>query len=105
MPNEEVREAAEGLAASLERNHGVRARWEGDTVHIVGAGVDGRMSFHDEMIDVSVKLGLLYGGIELLLGFSRTMPGIAHFAHLGGMLFGALLLYRWGWRPGMTWRR
>ena len=48
---------------------------------------------------------LIYGGIELLLGFSRTMPGIAHFAHLGGMLFGALLLYRWGWRPGMTWRR
>jgi membrane associated rhomboid family serine protease len=33
------------------------------------------------------------------------MPGIAHFAHLGGMLFGAALLYRWGWRPGMTWRR
>jgi membrane associated rhomboid family serine protease len=48
---------------------------------------------------------LLYGGIELLLGFSRTMPGIAHFAHLGGMIFGAVLLYRWGWRPGMTWKR
>ena len=48
---------------------------------------------------------LIYGAIELLLGFTRAMPGIAHFAHLGGMLFGALLLYRWGWRPGMTWRR
>ena len=48
---------------------------------------------------------LIYGGIELLLGFTRTMPGIAHFAHLGGMVFGALLLYRWGWRPGMTWKR
>ncbi|NNJ65417.1 MAG: rhomboid family intramembrane serine protease [Xanthomonadales bacterium] len=48
---------------------------------------------------------LIYGGIELLLGFSRAMPGIAHFAHLGGMVFGALLLYRWGWRPGMTWKR
>jgi membrane associated rhomboid family serine protease len=47
---------------------------------------------------------LIYGGIELLLGFSRAMPGIAHFAHLGGMLFGAVLLYRWGWRPGMTWK-
>jgi membrane associated rhomboid family serine protease len=48
---------------------------------------------------------LIYGGIELLLGFSRAMPGIAHFAHLGGMIFGAVLLYKWGWRPGMTWRR
>jgi membrane associated rhomboid family serine protease len=48
---------------------------------------------------------LIYGGIELLMGFTRTMPGIAHFAHLGGMLFGAVLLYKWGWRPGMTWRR
>ena len=48
---------------------------------------------------------LIYGAIELLLGFSRAMPGIAHFAHLGGMVFGAVLLYRWGWRPGMTWRR
>lgn len=47
---------------------------------------------------------LIYGGIELLLGFSRAMPGIAHFAHLGGMFFGAVLLYRWGWRPGMTWK-
>lgn len=48
---------------------------------------------------------LIYGGIELLLGFTRTMPGVAHFAHLGGMIFGALLLYKWGWRPGMTFKR
>jgi membrane associated rhomboid family serine protease len=48
---------------------------------------------------------LIYGAIELLFGVTRTMPGVAHFAHLGGMLFGAFLLYRWGWRPGITWRR
>ena len=48
---------------------------------------------------------LIYGALELLFGVTRTMPGIAHFAHLGGMVFGAILLYRWGWRPGMTWRR
>lgn len=48
---------------------------------------------------------LIYGAIELLFGVTKTMPGIAHFAHLGGMVFGAILLYRWGWRPGMTWRR
>jgi membrane associated rhomboid family serine protease len=48
---------------------------------------------------------LVYGAIELLFGVTGAMPGIAHFAHLGGMLFGAGLLWRWGWRPGMTWRR
>lgn len=48
---------------------------------------------------------LIYGGIELLLGFTRAMPGIAHFAHLGGMIFGCVLLFKWGWRPGMTWKR
>ncbi|MEJ8567822.1 rhomboid family intramembrane serine protease [Elongatibacter sediminis] len=48
---------------------------------------------------------LIYGGVEFLFGVTRTMPGIAHFAHLGGMLFGAGLLWRWGWRPSMTWRR
>jgi rhomboid family protein len=47
---------------------------------------------------------LIYGGIELLFGVTRAMPGIAHFAHLGGMLFGAVLLYKWGWRLGMTWK-
>jgi membrane associated rhomboid family serine protease len=40
-----------------------------------------------------------------LFGVTRSMPGIAHFAHLGGMIFGAGLLYKWGWRPGMTWKR
>lgn len=48
---------------------------------------------------------LIYGAIELLFGVTNTMPGVAHFAHLGGMLFGAYLLYRWGWRPSMTFRR
>ena len=48
---------------------------------------------------------LIYGGVELMLGFTRAMPGIAHFAHLGGMIFGAVLLYKWGWRLGMTWKR
>lgn len=48
---------------------------------------------------------LIYGAVELLFGVTRSMPGIAHFAHLGGMIFGAGLLYKWGWRPGMTWKR
>ena len=59
MPKDELRTAAEGLAKALERSHGVRSSWQGDTVRIKGAGVDGTMSFHDDLVDVSVKLGML----------------------------------------------
>lgn len=37
----------------------------------------------------------LYGGIELLLGVTGTQMGVAHFAHLGGMLGGWLMIRYW----------
>ena len=46
---------------------------------------------------------LIYGGVELIFGVTGAMPQVAHYAHLGGLIFGAGLLWRWGWRPGMTW--
>ena len=67
MPKDELREAAEGLARNLEKQHGVRSRWDGDSVSIRGAGVDGRLSFHDGLIDVSVKLGLLASAFKGVL--------------------------------------
>jgi membrane associated rhomboid family serine protease len=36
-----------------------------------------------------------YGAIELYLGFSNPGSNIAHFAHLGGMLFGYFLIRYW----------
>ena len=44
-------------------------------------------------------LVILYGVIELLLGVSGAQPGVAHFAHLGGMLFGWLLIRYWRGQP------
>jgi membrane associated rhomboid family serine protease len=38
---------------------------------------------------------LIYGAIELWAGVTGTEAGVAHFAHLGGMLFGFLLLLFW----------
>lgn len=38
---------------------------------------------------------LFYGLLELFLGVSGNAPGVAHFAHLGGMLFGFMLLQYW----------
>jgi membrane associated rhomboid family serine protease len=37
----------------------------------------------------------LYGAVELWLGVTQTLEGVAHFAHLGGMLGGWLLLQYW----------
>jgi membrane associated rhomboid family serine protease len=44
-------------------------------------------------------LVIIYGAIELLLGFTGLQPGVAHFAHLGGMLFGWLLINYWRGKP------
>lgn len=42
---------------------------------------------------------LLYACVELYAGATGSLAGIAHFAHLGGMLFGFLLLWYWGKHP------
>ena len=40
-------------------------------------------------------LVIILGIMELYVGVSGSRPGIANFAHLGGMLFGFLLLMHW----------
>jgi membrane associated rhomboid family serine protease len=40
-------------------------------------------------------LVIVYGALELLLGASGLQPGVAHFAHLGGMLGGIVLIEYW----------
>ncbi len=46
---------------------------------------------------------ILYAVIELFLGVTGTQEGVAHFAHLGGMIGGYLLLR--SWRSAPFWRR
>jgi len=46
----------------------------------------------------------IFIGIELLTGVTGTQGGVAHFAHLGGALFGFLLVLYWRKR-GELWRR
>jgi membrane associated rhomboid family serine protease len=38
---------------------------------------------------------VIYGALELVFGISGQMDGVAHFAHLGGMLWGFVLLWYW----------
>jgi membrane associated rhomboid family serine protease len=37
----------------------------------------------------------LYAGVELFLGVTGTLSGVAHFAHLGGMVGSGLVITRW----------
>src|SRR6202140_2680173 len=37
----------------------------------------------------------LYAGLELFMGVTGTLSGIAHFAHLGGMIGSALVVMQW----------
>jgi membrane associated rhomboid family serine protease len=46
---------------------------------------------------------VLYAGLELFLGVTGTEAGVAHFAHLGGMVGGYLVIRRWRTRGG-RWR-
>ena len=46
---------------------------------------------------------IAYAAVELVFGVSGTQAGVAHFAHLGGLI-GGWLVYRYGaYLPG--WRR
>lgn len=47
----------------------------------------------------------IYGGLELLLGVTGTQQGVAHFAHLGGMLGGYLMIRYWRGQPPFNRRR
>ena len=42
---------------------------------------------------------IVFGVMELVLGFTGWQPGVAHFAHLGGMLFGWLVIRYWRGQP------
>jgi membrane associated rhomboid family serine protease len=47
----------------------------------------------------------IFGGLELLFGVTGTMEGVAHFAHLGGMLGGFLMIRYWQGRSPFGRRR
>ncbi len=67
MSRDAVRDAAQGLAEQLTHEHGLDCRWRGDCVHLSGKGVNGKMDFSGDTIDVDVKLGLLASAFQGLL--------------------------------------
>jgi membrane associated rhomboid family serine protease len=43
----------------------------------------------------AIWLVVIYGVLELFFGIIQTQAGVAHFAHVGGMLFGFILITYW----------
>jgi membrane associated rhomboid family serine protease len=39
----------------------------------------------------------IYAAVELIMGVTGTLSGIAHFAHLGGMIGSSLVVMQWRW--------
>lgn len=64
MPRDEIRAAAQELAEQVSQKHGVRPRWDGDSVSMKGRGIEGSINFEGKTIDVSVKLGMLASAFE-----------------------------------------
>ena len=64
MDKQEVRGIAEDLAHQIERDYGVSARWQGDTVSMRGSGVDGSLTIEEDVIHVEVRLGMMASMFE-----------------------------------------
>ena len=57
---------------------------------------DSRLSLIFPPVTMKAKwFVLIFAGIELLLGVTGTQAGVAHFAHLGGLVFGFILMMYW----------
>lgn len=57
---------------------------------------DSKLTLFFPPVTLSAKwMVIVFAGLELLTGMTGTGAGIAHFAHLGGMLFGYGLIKYW----------
>ncbi len=54
-----ARRAATQVAERLRAEYGVDVRWVGDTLHVSGRGIDGRLDAGPDTVRVTAKLGLL----------------------------------------------
>ena len=66
----------------------------------IGMGV-GKLGLLERPTDVPTKQAAA-AVLEIALGWSGVNTGVAHFAHVGGMLWGLALLYYWRKR-GKIW--
>ena len=97
-------QAAEGNASAMASIHALKMTpTVGASGAIYGLLMGYAMLYPDAIMTlifppVSMKAKwfvLIFAGIELLTGVTGTGGGIAHFAHLGGLIFGYVLMVYW----------
>lgn len=97
-------QAAEGSAAALSSIHALKMTpTVGASGAIYGVLMGYAMLYPDSILTlvfppISLKAKwfvLIFAAIELLTGVTGVGGGIAHFAHLGGLIFGYLLIMYW----------
>ena len=95
--------AAGNFAASIQIQNIMRTPTVGASGAVYGLLLGFGMLFPDNVLrfifpPIALKakwLVIIFGAIELLLGLANTASNIAHFAHLGGMLFGYFIIIYW----------
>lgn len=96
--------AAEGSTAALSSIHALKVTpTVGASGAVFGLLMGYAMLYPDSIMGlvfppITMKAKwfvLIYAAIELLTGVTGTADGIAHFAHLGGLIFAFLLLMYW----------
>ncbi len=96
--------AAEGIDSAIASIQQLRATpTVGASGAIYGVLMGYAMLYPDSVLTlifppISMKAKwfvLIFAGIELLTGVTGVGGGIAHFAHLGGLIFGFLLMMYW----------
>ena len=102
--NHWMSQVAEGSIAAQAKIHALKMTpTVGASGAIYGVLMGFAMLYPDAVLSlifppVSMKAKwfvLIFGGIELLTGVTGVGGGIAHFAHLGGLIFGYLLIMYW----------
>ena len=97
-------QAAEGSMAAMQQIHALKVTpTVGASGAIYGVLMGYAMLYPDSIMTlvfppISMKAKwfvLIFAAIELLTGVTGTGGGIAHFAHLGGLIFGFLLIMYW----------
>ena len=97
-------QAAEGSTAAMTSIHLMKMTpTVGASGAIYGVLMGYAMLYPDSMLTlmlppISLKAKwfvLIFAAIELFTGVTGTGGGIAHFAHLGGLIFGFLLIWYW----------
>ena len=97
-------QAAEGSTAAMTSIHLLKMTpTVGASGAIYGVLMGYAMLYPDSVLTlifppISMKAKwfvLVFAAIELLTGVTGTGGGIAHFAHLGGLIFGFILIWYW----------